>query len=142
MIPWKRLICLGLLLSLPAWSWDFRGHRVVVSIASRRLQPATRRWVESCLQHHPDPLARTLEGASLWPDYLSKEKPETAPWHFINRPLGPGPEPAAQKNVLWAIEHFCRPMQSVEEQAEALAFLSTSRSMPATTTGPTIPRAT
>jgi hypothetical protein len=113
-------------LTAGAWAWDFRGHRVVAAVASDFLAPATREWVEFCLNEHLDPRARTLDGASVWPDLVRSERPETSPWHFINFPVGEGPAPPDRHQVIWAIEHVreqaaCRGQGS--GRAEALAFL-------------------
>lgn len=121
-----RSFALLLALSGTAAAWDFRGHRVVVQVACDYMAPATREWVEHCLQEHPDPRARTLDGAAVWPDMVRDERPETMPWHFINLPLGQGPQPLERDHVVWAIENnreaVCISGDGAK-RAQAMAFL-------------------
>lgn len=119
-------VLLALMLTAPAYAWDFRGHRVVAELAWEFLDHSTREWVEECLLHHEDPRARDRDGAAVWPDMLRDDRPESMPWHFINLPIPSGPAPQKDDNVVAALHHFRR--QAVEQpeptkRAEALAFL-------------------
>lgn len=124
------VMLLTLLLSLPAQAWDERGHRVVAAIAWEHLGHATRHWVEDILLQHPDPTARSREGAAIWADRIRRRRPQSTGWHFINLPLSQSslemPSPRDGEHILWALDHWQRVAQATGEaplRAEALAFL-------------------
>lgn len=79
-----RLICYTLLLTAatsPAWSWNPVGHRIVAKIAEKRLHPQAHKRFQLLA-------GRSSELASLatWADDIREDRPETAPWHYINIP--------------------------------------------------------
>jgi len=65
-------------------SWGFTGHRTVALIAEKHLAPYAKDAVADLLK------GESLASISTWADEI-RNKPEnkgTAPWHFINLPLG------------------------------------------------------
>ena len=129
MKPW---LLLWLLLASPALAWNARGHRVIAAVAWDHMGFAVAEWVEEVLAHHPDPSARSREGAATWPDRIRESWPESQGWHFINLPVVlPGftqvpPAPPEHDQILWALGHWQKiaVMTGEESQrAEAVAFL-------------------
>jgi len=61
-------------------SWGFKGHRAVATIAQHHLTSNTAYTVSAYLK------GEQMEGVSTWAD--ENRDPKTAPWHYINLPLG------------------------------------------------------
>jgi hypothetical protein len=80
----------------PSLAWGCQGHQIAALIAQNHLTPETRKLAEGLLRENPiDPEARAscgarelglLAAASTWADDIRRERPETAPWHYINIP--------------------------------------------------------
>jgi hypothetical protein len=62
------------------WPW---GH-IVAAIAADGLTPAARRQVEDLLGGD----AIGMMEASTWADEIRMKRPRTAPWHFVDVPIG------------------------------------------------------
>lgn len=83
----KRLLLAALLLAVApsASAWGSLGHRLVASLASDDLSPATRREIALLLEGEKDP---TLAGVSTWADELRANDPglgrRSSPWHYVN----------------------------------------------------------
>lgn len=74
-----------LLLTSPVMAWNEQGHRALALLAERRISASTKAWVEKILSHHPDPGARTIEDAAVWPDRLKSQPRYSHPtWHYAN----------------------------------------------------------
>jgi hypothetical protein len=84
---WKTAPFLLLALALPssALAWGAEGHQIVASIAASELTPAARDRVRELLGADPG-FAMTV--ASTWADEIRPQHPETAPWHYVNIPVG------------------------------------------------------
>ena len=61
-------------------SWGFKGHRAVATIAEKHLTPNTAKVVAAYLK------GENMANVSTWADE-NKDK-TTAPWHYLNLPLG------------------------------------------------------
>lgn len=61
-------------------SWGFKGHRAVATIAQKHLGANTAYVVSAYLK------GEQMEDVSTWAD--ENRNPATAPWHYINLPLG------------------------------------------------------
>lgn len=61
-------------------SWGFKGHRAVATIAQHHLTSNIAYTVSAYLK------GEQMEGVSTWAD--ENRDPKTAPWHYINLPLG------------------------------------------------------
>jgi len=95
-------VCLvfAAVLSLPASAraWGCEGHQVIAVMAERHLTAQARAMVEKILAEAPiDPnLSRfckeggtdAMADASTWADDIRTQRPETAPWHYIDIALG------------------------------------------------------
>ncbi|MBI3803692.1 MAG: S1/P1 nuclease [Nitrospirae bacterium] len=122
-------VFLGLSFSSSLYAWGEAGHRIVADVAERHLTQPARQEVE-----------RLLEGASLasiaaWADRIRGDRPETAPWHYVNIPFkasryNPNRDclsPAEGDCLIAAIARFKRVLadraRPLPERAEALKFL-------------------
>jgi hypothetical protein len=66
-------------------SWGVTGHRAVATIAEHHLSAAAKSAVRELLGD------TSLADVSTWPDEILHRQPEyrhTAPWHYLNLPLG------------------------------------------------------
>lgn len=80
-----------LLLAVPvlAHGWGQEGHRVIATLAAKRLSPAARSEAAALLRL--EPRGRTLAAVSMWADGVRyRLMPETYRWHFVNIPLTRG----------------------------------------------------
>src|SRR5579871_4010873 len=130
----------------PASAWGCKGHQVVALLAEKHLTQHAREMVNKILAGSPiDPnLSRyckeggtdPMADASTWPDDIRAQRPETAPWHYIDIPLGVTAGAARSD-----LEKFCSkegcvisairdelatlrsPTDSAEKKADALRFL-------------------
>jgi hypothetical protein len=82
----------------PVRAWGCKGHQTIALIAEQHLTPETIGFVERLLGENPvdpqfghycgGPDLGLLAAASTWPDDIRRQRPETAPWHYINIPRG------------------------------------------------------
>jgi hypothetical protein len=68
------------LLTFALISWGFKGHRTVATIAQKHLTSNTAYIVSAYLK------GESMAEVSTWAD--ENRNKETAPWHFLNLPLG------------------------------------------------------
>jgi hypothetical protein len=85
--------CAVALLFVPAsisnvLGWGLEGHGVVAEIAEQFLEVATVRQVRDLLALEN---VTTLANVSIWADQIRLQRPETAPWHFVDIPIHPPP---------------------------------------------------
>jgi hypothetical protein len=79
--------------SLSALAWGRQGHIIVAEIAEQYFQVITTRQVRELLGLEN---VTTLADVSVWADYVRLQRPETAPWHYVNIPgQVPSGEPSA-----------------------------------------------
>jgi hypothetical protein len=89
---------LFLLYATSAFPWGCEGHRTVALLALAGMTPHAREMAANMLQGEPsDPTLRNFCGASdlprfvamsTWADDIREKRKETAPWHFVDIPLG------------------------------------------------------
>jgi S1/P1 Nuclease len=79
---------LAALLLLPgrALAWGSEGHHIVADIAEQYLESATAQQVHELLAVEN---VTTLAAVSTWADDIRTQRPETAPWHYVNIPINP-----------------------------------------------------
>ncbi len=87
--PWRRrvvgllaTILLTLVPSSPVQAWSGKGHRVIGGVADRLLDPTVKEVVTRMLR------GKTLADVGTWADHIRPYRPETAPFHFVNIPIG------------------------------------------------------
>ncbi|WP_426672054.1 S1/P1 nuclease [Mucilaginibacter sp. McL0603] len=77
----KRLFNFGLIgVSIALISWGFKGHRAVATIAQKHLTSNTAYVVSAYLK------GESMADVATWAD--ENRNNTTAPWHFLNLPLG------------------------------------------------------
>lgn len=93
-------LLLGAILGLPASAraWGCEGHQLIALVAEKHLTAHARAMVEKILTEGPiDPSLNryckegdvdAVADGSTWPDDIRTQRPETAPWHYIDIPLG------------------------------------------------------
>jgi hypothetical protein len=120
---------------LPALAWGRQGHIIVAEIAEQYLEIKTVKQVRDLLALQN---VATLADVSIWADQIRLQRPETAPWHYVNIPghVPPG-EPSAYvfardcprgDCVVGKIDDFVRVLgasqsSSASERLEALKFI-------------------
>jgi hypothetical protein len=135
----RTAICAILLVvaivSLPARAraWGCEGHQVVALLAEKHLTPHALAMAKKILAEGPiDPsLSRyckegaidAMADASTWPDDIRSLRPETAPWHYVDIPLG---------TTRREVEKFCDPKERCVTRAIAdqLAILRSADADP------------
>jgi hypothetical protein len=70
--------------SVEAIAWGYTGHRIIAEIAEQFLEPDTARKVRGLLAIEN---VTTLAEVSTWADQIRVQRPETAPWHYVNIPV-------------------------------------------------------
>ena len=132
-----------LLCASPAFPWGCEGHRTVALVALEQLTPHARDMASNLLQGEPsDPSLHIYCGhsdlppfanMSTWADDIREKRKETAPWHFIDVPLGAARDhmydacPVATGCVTSALRGQLDVLRSGSsgnaQQAEALMFV-------------------
>lgn len=93
------LLALAAMLSAPpSFAWGCKGHQTVAFLAEKHLTPEAKLMFQALLTANPvDPQLRRYCGnaitdvfadAATWPDDERTIEPKTAPWHYIDIPLG------------------------------------------------------
>jgi hypothetical protein len=67
-----------------ALAWGPEGHAIVADIAEAHLTPAAMTQVKQLLGQEGH---AHLDDISSWADEVRSQRPETAPWHFVDIPL-------------------------------------------------------
>lgn len=100
--------------SADAMRWGGMGHRVIARVAAGRLSPTARREVRRLLGNE------SLAKVSTWADEVRRDRPVTAPWHYVNIPI---------YDSVYRPERVCRDGCVISALEEQLALLA-DRSLP------------
>jgi len=87
----RAFAALALLLGVnpaPANAWGRDGHQIVATIAQSLLTSRARAQADALLAVAG---GESFVAVSDWPDRVRRERPETAPWHFVDIEVGAGP---------------------------------------------------
>jgi hypothetical protein len=112
-----------------ALAWGSEGHRIVAEIAERHLEPVTARQIRDLLAIDNE---TSLADVANWADQIRRQRPETAPWHFVDIPISSAGYDAARDCaggdcVVAKIEDFATELQNqslpIRQRLEALKFL-------------------
>ena len=118
-----------------AHAWGPQGHEIVGRIAELHLTPQTLLAVSALLNGTNTVVTIHISDAGVanWADYVRHERPESAPWHYVDIPFSALAFDRQRDClshtgcVVEAIEHFQRvlknPDASAETRVEALKFL-------------------
>jgi hypothetical protein len=90
--PARSLLAALVLLFLSpvnAFAWGYTGHRVIAEIAEQFLDVETARQVRDLLAIEN---VTTLAEVSTWADQIRGQRPDTAPWHYVNIPIHAAPD--------------------------------------------------
>lgn len=119
-------LLLFLLLTAPAFAWYGEVHELIAWIAWTDLQPAVQSRVDAIMSQHPDPSARSFAAGASWPDVVKEhDRPETAPWHYVNVPWSPDGTPTvppATPNVATIVPKLEEDLRAGRNLPESLAF--------------------
>ncbi len=137
-IPRAKPLLAALLLlvvsPVKALAWGYTAHWVIAEIAEQFLEPETVHKIRDLLAIEN---VTTLAEVSTWADQIRVQRPETAPWHYVNIPVRP---PAGERSrydpardcpndacVVVKIQQFERVLAdrqaSGRERLEALKYL-------------------
>lgn len=116
-----------------AKAWGCKGHQTVAFLAEKHLTPEAKQMFQALLTENPiDPQLKRFCGnaltdvfadAATWADDERTKAPKTAPWHFIDIPLG------AKKDQVSA---SCGPTGCVTQAiVDQLAILNDKTAAPA-----------
>jgi hypothetical protein len=121
-------LCLVLLsLCVPAFSWGPEGHSLIARIADSQLSPEVRARVLEILGP-----GKTMASVASWADEIRRARAETAPWHFVDIPIGKthmdnARDCAKGDCIVAVISRFRQvlrdPATPPEQRSEALMFL-------------------
>ena len=112
-----------------AFAWGSEGHRIVAEIAEQYLEPGPARQVRDLLAIEN---AATLADVSNWADQIRGQRRDTAPWHFVDIPIGaavydPARDCPHGDCVVAKIDHFVAtladPGLPPRNRLEALKFI-------------------
>lgn len=81
----SAIVVLSIVSSTPRFAWGAEGHQIIAHIAARELTPGGRAEVERLLGGDAE---ATMVEASTWADETRPQRPNTAPWHFVDIPIG------------------------------------------------------
>ena len=120
------LLILSFVLTPSAWGWGREGHQIVAAVAEDHLDETTKVMIQSLIGNNH------LYSIASWADDIRKERHETAPWHYVDIPLGStydASRDCSQPNscVVAKIADFVKVLTdkqaSRDERAEALKFV-------------------
>jgi hypothetical protein len=127
--PLSLIFVICFVLPTPARCWWENGHRTVARIAAANLTPAARTRVSKLLgvPDTAEDVAEAMAKAATWADEIKKDRPDTAPWHYIDLteqdPKTAFAQRCAGDNCVTArILLFKQQLASQKQGAEATAF--------------------
>ena len=131
-LPRQFLIVIPLLLftcSVPPslFAWGPEGHRIIARIAKGHLTSKSKTAIKKLL-----PAGTSIDSVSNWADRIRPFQPVTAPWHYVDIPIGetsydPDRDCKDGNCVVGMIEQFEETLSDKTEEAslrvQALKFL-------------------
>ena len=84
-LTYAAIIFLLPLTPLPTYAWGVEGHQIVALVAASELTPTARAQISSLLGGDP---TTAMVQASTWADEIRPTRRETAPWHYVDIPIG------------------------------------------------------
>ena len=119
------------LLVAPARAWNAVGHMVIAAVADRGLTPDVRAEVARLAKIGATDLNSDPYGAAVWADDVRRDRPDSAPWHYVSLYFRKDGKPVQGKptaeNVVVAIRRFSLVLadraKPDAERAEALRWI-------------------
>ena len=120
------LVVVFALLPNLGWGWGREGHRIIATVAEDHLNETTKVMIQSLIGNNH------LYSIASWADDIRKERRETAPWHYVNIPLGgtynasrdcPPPRSCVVEKIDDFIKVLTDNKASRKQRAEALKFV-------------------
>ncbi len=127
-LKWTTLLAIFSFLLVPpsAWGWGREGHQIVATVAEDHLDETTKVMVQSLIGNNH------LYSIASWADGVRRDRPNTAPWHYVDIPLGSTYDPnrdcpPMNSCVVLKITDFLKILTdkqaSHDDRAEALKFV-------------------
>jgi hypothetical protein len=126
----KKLITavMVILLAMPqfAWGWGREGHQIIATVAEGHLDQTTLVMIQSLIGNNH------LYSVATWADDIRRERRDTAPWHYVNIPLGgkyvssrdcAPPKSRVVEKITEYLAVLKDRQASREQRAEALRFI-------------------
>ncbi|HTW36677.1 MAG TPA: S1/P1 nuclease, partial [Rhizomicrobium sp.] len=79
------IVLLATLHASAALAWGAEGHQIIAHIAASKLTPRAQAEVSQLLGGNTE---TAMVQASTWADEIRPSRRETAPWHFVDIPIG------------------------------------------------------
>jgi hypothetical protein len=79
---WLLTFAAATLFSSLCWAWGQEGHQIIAAIAEDHLDETTKVMIQSLIGNNH------LYSVASWADEIRKERRATAPWHYVNIPMG------------------------------------------------------
>jgi len=120
------LLTIAVLLPTFCWGCGREEHQVITTVAEDHLNETTKVMLQSLIGNN------RLYSISNWADEIRKERRDTAPWHYVNIPLGSTYNasrdcPPPRSCVVVKIDDFIKVLTNKkaprEQRAEALKFV-------------------
>lgn len=125
MVTVIAMVCLVLVPSF-SWGWGRDGHQIIATIAQDHLHETTKVMIQSLIGNNH------LYSIASWADDVRRDRPNTAPWHYVDIPLGTTYDPNRDCSppsscVVVKITDFVKivtdKQASRDDRAEALKFI-------------------
>ena len=120
------LVAVAMLIPTLCFGWGRDGHRIIATVAENHLDETTKVMIQSLIGNNH------LYSIANWADEIRDQQRDTAPWHYVNIPLGSRYDAnrdcsAPKSCVVQKIGEFLKALTdkqaSREQRAEALKFV-------------------
>jgi S1/P1 Nuclease len=109
-----------------AWGWGREGHQIAAAVAEDHLDETTKVMIQSLIGNNH------LYSIATWADDIRKERRDTAPWHYVDIPLGstydvnrdcPPPNSCVVVKIAEFVKVLTNKQANRNDRAEALKFI-------------------
>ncbi len=119
------MVCV-VLVPLFSWGWGREGHQIVAAVAEDHLDETTKVMIQSLIGNNH------LYSIASWADDVRRDRPNTAPWHYVDIPRGSTydanrdcspPNSCVVDKIADFLKILTDKQASREDRAEALKFV-------------------